>query len=263
MPLSNIDTDYGIGTILSRFDSEYITMVIQSSIANRFRPFSEPMPNMVAVLSRQFESVVLNAPDYKDKILDVEQQTYQEIVSMICDSFNLSLDKDNDMLRGETLKSFAFTMYDIFVSRFTDNLINFYTSYIVRNMDYIYSTISNNPKSKKARETSIQAQEIYTNSKFSLIHSNLNTIVMNMTTYDIPLHELLTYITDPNTALFLSQFIADAGDIYKNHFACYITDRNTVAGLLTSIKLQLQNSTIEMVNTNVKEEGLTGDEKGV
>ena len=61
MSYSQIDTDYGIGTILSRFDSEYITNLISTSIEQKFRPFSEPMPNIVAVLSRQFKGILDNS----------------------------------------------------------------------------------------------------------------------------------------------------------------------------------------------------------
>ena len=254
MSYNNIDTDYGIGTILSRFDSEYITSIIQNSINNRFRPFSEPMPNMVAVLSREFEAVKNHTPDYRDKVLEVEDRTYQEICSMICDGFGLQLDLDNDQLVGETLKSFAYWMYDIFVSRFTDNLVNFYTSYIMRNIDNIYSYLLDANEVKKARENSVQAQDMYTNAKFALIHANLNKIVMNMVSYDISLQELLSYITDPNIANMLCTFISDKGDIYKYHFASYITDRNTVSGLITSIKLHLQNISISNININLKEE---------
>jgi hypothetical protein len=254
MTYTQIDTDYAIGSILSRFDSEYITNVIQTSIENRFRPFSEPMPNMVSVLARQFKGVLDNAPDYADKVLEVETQTYQEICQMICQYYNLELDINNDQLYGNTLRTFAFTLYDIFVSRFTEYIIQFYTSYIMRNLDFIYSYLANNEDTKKARENSMQAQKMYTNPKFALVHSNLNQVIINMAAYDISLQELLSYITDPNTAAFLCTFIADKGDIYKYHYATFITDKYTMSGILTSVKLQLQEQTITQNEFNYKNE---------
>lgn len=253
MSYGNIDTDYAIGSILSRFDSEYITSVIQNSIENKFRPFSEPMPNMVAVLSRQFKGVLDNAPDYKDDVLEVETRTYQEICQMICNNYNLVLDLDNDQLYGDTLRTFAFTMYDIFVARFTDYIIQFFTSYIMRNLDYIYNYLADNDTTKKARENSIQAQKVYVNPKFALVHSNLNQVILNMASYDIPLYELLSYIVDQQTAAFICSFVTDAGDIYKYHFASYILDKNTMSGILTSVKLQLQEQTIAQADFNYKE----------
>jgi len=254
MSYSNIDTDYAIGTILSRFDSEYIVGVIQRSIVSRFRPFSEPMPNMVDVLSRQFKGVLDNSPDYRDKVLSVETQTYQEICAIICNYYNLDFDQDNDQLYGNTLRTFAHTMYDIFVARFTDYIIQFYTSYILRNIDYIYNYLCEIDGVKKARENSAQAQKMYTNPKFALVHSNLNLVIMNMASYDISLQDLLSYITDYNTATMICNFVTDKGDIYKYYFACYVLDKNTMSGILTSVKLQLQNQTIAQANFNFKNE---------
>jgi len=255
MPYSNIDTDYGIGTILSRFDSEYITNLIQTSIEQKFRPFSEPMPNMVAVLSRQFKGVLDNSPDYKEQVQKVEVETYQEIIQMICNYYNLSFDRDADDLYGDNIRTLAYIMYDIFVARFTEYLIGFFVSYINRNSDFIYSYLYNDPDAKKARENSNVAQRMYTNPKFSLIHANLNRVIINMASYDIPFGELLKYLTDYNTAAKISQYITDQNDIYKYHFASYVLNQDTMSGILTSVKLALQSETISNVNVNIKKEG--------
>lgn len=261
MSYTNIDTDYAIGEILSRFDSEYITSVIQTSIENKFRPFSEPMPNMVAVLSRQFKGVLDNAPDYKNEVLNVEQQTYQEICQMICNYYNLQFDRDSDELYGETLRTFSFLLYDIFVARFTENIINFYTSYIMRNIDFIYNYLIEMPDIKKPKENSIQAQKMYINPKFALIHSNINQVILNMASYDISLTELLSYITDYNTTAMITKYVVDVGDIYKNHFASYIIDKNTMSGILTSVKLQLQGVTVSQTDIGIKEEYEENEER--
>jgi len=252
MSYSQIDTDYGIGTILSRFDSEYITNLIKTSIEQKFRPFSEPMPNMVAVLSRQFKGILDNSPDYKDQVLKVEIETYQEIIQMICNHYNLSFDNTTDDLYGDNLRTLAFILYDIFVARFTDSIIGFYVSYINRNADHIYSYLSNDVEAKKARENSNVAQKMYTNPKFALIHANLNQVIINMSSYDIPFTELLKYLTDYNTAAKISQYIVDNGDIYKYHFASYVMNPDTMSGILTSVKLALQSETISNVNVNIK-----------
>ena len=255
MSYSNIDTDYGLGTILSRFDSEYITNVVRESIEMRFRPFKDPMPNMVAILSRDFKAVMDNSDkDYKDQILKVETETYQEIISMICQSYNLTFDRDNDALYGENLRTLAYIMYDLFVSRFTDYLIQFFVSYINRNSDFIYNYLTSNPEIKKARENSNMAQKMYVDPKFALIHANSNLVIMNMAGYDIPFPMLLSYLTDEPTAANISQYIADAGDIYKYHFASYITNPNTMSNLLTCIKLALQQTTVNQMNINTKKE---------
>ena len=97
---------------------------------------------------------------------------------------------------------------------------------------------------KKPRDKDIPVKS-YVNPKFHIIHANLNKIVMNMISYDIPLNTLLSYFVDQNTLYRLSMLLTDTGDIFKNHYAVYLQDQRYMADLLTSIKLKLQSNTQE------------------
>ena len=83
----------------------------------------------------------------------------------------------------------------------------------------------------------------YVDQKFMLIHANINKVIMNMITYDIPLETLIQYFTDQSTANRLCSLLADTGDIYKYHYAVYLQDQRYMAELLTCIKLRLQART--------------------
>ena len=253
MSYNFVDTDYGIGTILSRFDSNYINGCIQTAIETRFCPFSDPKPNMIGILSRDFKATLDHAPDYRDQVLQVEHDTYLEVINMICAGFNLQFNYDETINNSEKLRSIAFVLYDILVSRFTDVLINFYVSYICRNSDSIHNYLMSDPESRRPRESNTQqTQKIYSESKYNIIHANLNTVIYNMSSYDIPFYTLLQYITDPNTAAMLANYIVDLGDIYKNHFAVFVLNPNTKATVLTSVKLLLQEKTITDVIVGMK-----------
>ena len=71
-----------------------------------------------------------------------------------------------------------------------------------------------------------------------------------MAAYDIEFPNLLVYLSDPNTAASLSSLFSDNGDIYKNYYASYILNPEYTAGVLTNIKLLLQQKTIEAGNIN-------------
>ena len=89
--VGSIDTDAGIGTILSRFESQYIIDVVNDSLTMRFRPFNTPMPNMPDVLERRFQMVYKAAPDYREKIDDCRTETYKEIIENQIGRANSSL----------------------------------------------------------------------------------------------------------------------------------------------------------------------------
>ena len=240
----SIDTDMAIGSILSNFDTSWVMNTIHDSLNMKFRPFGEPMPNFVDILNRQFDSVIDAGPDYKEKINETKIDTYKEIITAICDYYGLVFTEPFEEINPVELYGIAHTMYDIFISRFTDYMIHFFVTYITQNIDSIYSYLMNDDTVKKPRDKDIPVKS-YVNPKFHIIHANLNKIVMNMISYDIPLNTLLSYFVDQNTLYRLSMLLTDTGDIFKNHYAVYLQDQRYMADLLTSIKLKLQSNTQE------------------
>jgi hypothetical protein len=248
----SINTDYGIGTILSNFDSEYINHVISDSIDLRFRPFNGPMPNMVDILNREFAIIKSKSPDYIDQVEDVRNETMINIINTICNYFNLTFAGPIDAMSIDEIYSVARTLYDVFVAQFTIHMNNFFVSYIIQNADSIYSYLERDSSAKKPKDSGIYAQKNYIDPKFVIIHANLNQVIINMAAYDITLNQLLSYILDPYTAQYISNMVVDNNDIYKNFYASYIRDPKTMAGVLTNIKLQLQSRTFEQIQVETK-----------
>ena len=246
--VGSIDTDSAIGTILSRFESQYIIDVVGDSLQMRFRPFNTPMPNMVDTLERQFQVTYLSAPDYKDKIDDCRTETYKEIINTICNYYQLQMSPEINSLSIEELYGIGSILYDIFISRFTDHMIDFFTSYIVRNVDSITDMLNNDPTTYRIKDNTMYQSKQYIDPKWILIHQNVNKIVYNMAAYDIKFEDILRYILNPNMADRILSLISDTNSIYKNHYAIYILDPATSSGIYTNVKLKLQAETQLKVN---------------
>ena len=238
-----IDTDQALGTILSNFSSDYILHVVQDSLSIKFRPFSDEMPNICDILERQFAAVYANAPDYIDQVSYTRSETYQEIIRIICNYYNLEFTGVFEDIEDNELYGIARTLYDIFVSRFTMYCMSFFTRYIVDNKEDIYNMINNNPEANRTKE---YAKKVVDDSIMLLIHANINNIILAMPTFDISLNQLLQYFCDTATYNRLSSLLVDRGDIYKNYYASYITNPKTTAEMITSIKLSLQSVTYEI-----------------
>ena len=246
----NIDTDAGIGNILSNLDTEYILHVVDDSLSKKFRPFDEPMANMVDVLEREFILILQNAPDYTEKIKDVRKQTYVEIITRILDYYGLNLTIDIMDTDEETIHTIAKLLYDIFIARFTDNMINFFVSYIIDNADDIYAYLKPMDNINRPRDTGVYSKNNFIDEKFILIHANANMVIYNMAGYDISLSTLLNYFFDPNVAGYLNSILEDTQDIYKYHYAEYIKSVNGPE-VITRIKLELQSRTFQINTPNV------------
>lgn len=250
---NSIDTDMGIATILSNFDSDYIYHVIGDSLQIKFRPFDEPMPNYPDILERNFNGILVAAPDYKDQIQKVRAETYREIIDKICDYYDLTFEGNYDDIDQMELYGITHTLYDIFISRFTDHMIDMFMRYIIENSGAIYAYLMNeynngNRAIVKPKEKELSRQ--YIDPKYIMIHANINLVIRNMTSYDIPLNVLFGFFTDPATADRLSMLISDNNDIFKNHYASYINDPRYMAEVLTVIKLKLQSKTMQALQIN-------------
>jgi hypothetical protein len=211
------------------------------------------MPNFVDILNRQFSTILAASPDYKDKVEFTRDETYKEIINTICNYYNLSFTEDFANISSTELYGIAHIIYDIFVSRFTDYMINFYISFIINNIDNIYANLINDDTVKKIRDKDLPVKS-YINPKLHLIHANLNKVILDMETLDIPLELLLQLFTDNSTASRLSQLLEDRGDIYKNYYTIYLKDQRYMAEMLTCIKLRLQAATQQAydISANIK-----------
>ena len=179
--IPSIDTDAGIGTILSHFDSEYISHVIDDSLQMKFRPFDGPMPNIVDVLDRQFRAIYSNSsPDYYDKINMVRNETYMEIINKICGFYNLTFDIGEIDITDQELYGIARLMYEIFISRFTEYMIDFFVKYIIDNVDAISSYLKLDETSIKPKEVGLYASKNFIDQKFIIVHANINKVIYNM-----------------------------------------------------------------------------------
>lgn len=240
-----LDTDQALGTILGNFSSEYILHVVEDSLSLKFRPFSDEMPNICDILERQFAAIYANAPDYQDQVSYTRNETYQEIIRIICRYYNLEFTEPFEDIDPNELYGIARTMYDIFIARFSMYCISFFTRYIVDNKESIYNMINNDPEALRPKE---QAKKMVDDTMMILIHANVNNIILQMPAFDISLEILLQYFCDPMTFSRLNSLLVDKGDIYKNHYASYIANPKTTAEMITAIKLELQSLTYEVRN---------------
>jgi hypothetical protein len=77
------------------------------------------------------------------------------------------------------------------------------------------------------------------------IYDNMNLVVDILAGLDIPLNILITYLSDENTANFITTYISENGDTYKDRFASYILDSATKPDIVTAIRFKFVELTAE------------------
>lgn len=237
-----INSERAVGTILSNFGSDFIMDVIEDNLKMKFRPFHSGSPNYVLILEQQFNVAKATNPAYIDQIEKKRMDIYREIINKICLSYNLEFvgDKYNDYNPNE-LFNIASLLYDIFITNFTNRMINFFVRYIIDNKEELYKTIDNAEEYRRNKEVTAYGRKIYTDPILVVIHGNLNSVLDNIAGHDIPINILIRYLTDDSISGFLMSILQDTGDLYKYHYASFITNQFTRSELFTAIKLSMQS----------------------
>ena len=246
-----INTDRAISDILNNFSDDFIENIIEESLRYKFRPYNTRMPNHPYVFEQQFKAIYDNYDGDKEIIDQKRHDTYMKIIDIICENYNLLITTD---IPEENLYSLCYTLYQIFITEFTTRTINFFSNYIYLNRESILNSMSEEQKSVKTT----YAKKLYSDTKdqgIITLYDNMDSVFDIISGIDIPFYQLLVLLSDENTANFISSFISDCGDLYKNHYSIYLIHFAYKTDMLTSIKLKLvsftaQNASILSPETN-------------
>lgn len=236
-----INSEKAVGTIISKFSSDFILDVIQDNIKIKFRPFNVGPANYPIILEQDFKMALLENPAYRSDIDEARKRTYKQIIDIIASSYNLIVSDEVNEFIPDQMYSLAVTLFDVFVSNFTPRMINFFVQYIIQNKEDINNSIVGAEEIKKNKETIAYGKRMYTDSKLVVIHSVLNDVLTNIASHDIPFPILLNYLVqDKYTAEWLLSLLQDTNDMYKYYYAIYINNPITRPDLFTAIKFDMQ-----------------------
>ena len=233
---NGIETDAALFEILSNFSDDYIDSIIQESLEMKFRPFNNTLPNYPYLLERNFKAVKEHYHGDRTELIDEKRtDTFNRIINSICNYYNLTL---INQIPDDNLYSFTFYLNKIFVLEFTERMINFFVNYIVTNAESFVAAI---PEEKRTPRTNY-AKKIFDNKdklNYLIIYENMNYVFNILATLDIPFNNLILGLSDENVANFLTSYVADVNDCYKNYFASYLINENTRADMNAAIQLNI------------------------
>jgi hypothetical protein len=240
MELTAISTDKALSDILANFSEDFIANMVSESIRYKFRPFTTRMPNHPALLEEKFKGIYANYIGTESTMIDeVRFNTYAEIINIICSAYGLQISSE---IPQESIYSLTYTMYQIFVSEFTDRMISFFAQYIFDNIDSIVNSMSEEQKAIKTT----YSKKLYTDAKnpnYNVVYDNLDSVFNILSALDIPFDQLLVGLSDYNVANFITSYISAAADVYKDSFASYLNNPLTKTDMLSAIKLKLVSMT--------------------
>lgn len=221
--------------VLSHFGIEQIIDIIEDSIYKRFG-LNVYLPNIVNALEQGFKNTLLMYSDNNAEILEIRNDTYDQVIQIIEKHNNISVLRDENL----DMYSAAYHLYDFFVSNFKQNIINFFTNYIIRERNNIYSSLHLEEFKKSRDSTTLYGKKMYKNTKLAVINACLEYIIDNVCEFDFSLQTILSFVyEDKMLAQFLGNIIQPKTDIFKTLYVNTIRTPEFRLDIMSAIRINI------------------------
>lgn len=245
----SIVTQTQLATVLATFESSYIYSIIKDNLAMRFDNnfISIQKPNVVSALEETFINLKEIYPMDHDNIEAVRQETYEEIIKILANEYQLKLSLEYEMLNDKY--PLAFYMYDLLVANFSNYITLFFSNYIFREKDALYDYFKLENYKKNKDSSTIYGKKVYGDPKIAIINANLIYILESMQAFDISMENICTVVyPDPNVTTMFNLYLIPQIDFYKT-FYCEVIRNKIIAPLFyTTIRLEIQRRQEELKN---------------
>lgn len=239
---NNVDfgivSDSEITSIISNFSDDMIMDIIYKNSANKFRPYQHYVGNLVGAIETTFRTNLENYPEFQNETIARRNEVYLQILNSLCTTHGLTLNIDENT----DLYSLAFVLYDFTISKFTINMINFFTNYILSETNTLYEYLNLRELKKNKDNSSSYSKKIFKgNSKLATIHANLEVVIDAICAFDISLGTLVSVSTaDMNVTSFITNSFNEVSSLFKVLFVPYINDPRYRANIITLVRMRLQ-----------------------
>lgn len=239
---NNVNVDNQLADILNKFSYDYISDVIDNSLQS-ISTMQQQLPNIVYGYGVNFNNLLNGFDNNQLEIENTSADVYNNIIEKICDFYNIGV-ADTVQESGMDLYNVAYCMYDFFVSKFFNNMIHFFAMYIIKERDNIMSDFKELSSGNKANDNIIQyTKQIFKSNSLAYIYANIEYVLSNLSTFDIPLADIIDYILGENTneSNFLKSIIIDHGNFFRDiYYGKMLTNIDIIADIVINIRMALQ-----------------------
>ena len=239
----NITTENELAEVLSHYSSEFVFSIIDEALKSRF--LSVPvvaMPNVVAAWEQNFKAIQAQyGAESQNEVLRVRNETYREIVDTICKEFKLNFTIDDSI----DIYSAALHLYDLMVCNFTSNMISFFANFIYKERSNLYDSLGLSEMKKNKDSSTIYGKKIYKDIKLAVINANIDMVVSQISSMDIPFHSIISLMCGNNSEFkkyFLTIVSAEA-DFFQNAYLP-VLNSDIRPDIITGIRFKLQEIAI-------------------
>lgn len=235
----NVVTENEVAVVLSHYNSDFVFSIVDNAMKRRFLEVPIiAVPNVVGAWEQNFKAIRAQyGAENNEEIMRVRNETYKEIIDDICREFKLSFTIDDTV----DLYSAAYHLYDLFVCKFIENMTTFFANYIYKERSSIYDSLGLADKKKNKDSSTIYGKKIYKDIKLAVINANIDMVVSEICSMDIPFASIISLIYGSNSELkrYIISIVSADSDFMDN---VYVPVMNSFIrpDIITSIRFKLQ-----------------------
>ena len=235
----NVVTENEVAVVLSHYNSDFVFSIVDNAMKRRFLEVPIiAVPNVVGAWEQNFKAIRAQyGAENNEEIMRVRNETYKEIIDDICGEFKLSFTIDDTV----DLYSAAYHLYDLFVCKFIENMTTFFANYIYKERASIYDSLGLADKKKNKDSSTIYGKKIYKDIKLAVINANIDMVVSEICSMDIPFTSIISLIYGNNSELkrYIISIVSADSDFMDN---VYVPVMNSFIrpDIITSIRFKLQ-----------------------
>lgn len=240
----NIHAENEASVILSNFNTSYIHGVIEDLLQERLTKFdSDTKPNFVLSYEMAFKEMLQTHPEDVLNINYTRDTTYEEIMNIIAKAFDMELLYD-DSLDKFTLASW---MYDFFISNYDAYVCQFFSRFITKERDGLYTALGLDADKKSKDVSTIYNKKQYDDAKMAIINANLERAIGYVKQLDFPIEQVLSFIyTDrPEVVNLFMNHLRPNVDFFKSSYSSLLDNPMVYPLAMVMIKLDLQRLNTE------------------
>lgn len=235
----SVATENELSEVLSHYSSEFIYSIIEKAMKSRFEGMPiVAMPNVVGAWEQNFKAIIAQYGEASTgEVYRVRYETYQEIIKTICKEFGLYFTIDDSV----DLYSAAFHLYELFVSRFTDNMTAFFANYIFKERASIYDSLGLAELKKNKDSSTIYGKKVFKDIKLAIINANIDMVISQISAMDFPFYSIIMSIYGSNSemAKYILTIVSADNDFFDRAYMS-ILNSDIRPEIITNIRFKLQ-----------------------
>ena len=230
--IMSIRSESNMTEILKNFSSDYVLSIMCQEIDNfKYLPMdiSRTINNIVPAIEQEFLRLSEDYPYDKENLQQTRIEIYDNIILTIAKQYKLNIVLPEDA----ELFSVTNALYQFFVSDLNNTIVNFFTSFIINNIDSLYSVINPKKKDKPAASYS------YKNPNTMDVLNSMNTVMAYVTGMDITLDQFMSSHIEAYKVL--RDFVSENDSFIREFIYPKLIDYQFSPVLIAYIKMNVHN----------------------